>query len=698
MSPANLGTYTWGAGLLAFGALLLLLLFQARAGARARLLMGACLATALWEASGIWVSLAPARGSVLVHLLLDALRAVAWLAFALDLLPQAGPSLGGWRARRRSRLLACILLLAVLWSLVVSAVLSYRDEAFALTRYTVALGAFAATAVMGLTLAERLYHSATESGRWAVKPLCIGLAAMSAFDLFVFSDALVMRDLNGQIWAIRGFVHALVIPMLLVATARNRQWTVDVAVSRHVVLGSAALLLSGLYMLLVAGAAYFVRLFGGAWSTAIQATLLFASLLGLAVLVLSRTVRASVRLFINKHFYSYRYDYRQEWLKFTALISAGGGGPIADRSIHALADLVESPSGAQWWRAPDDRFRLAGGWNVEVSLPAIAPDDGLLAFLGRTLWVVQVADLAATPERYGTLRVPPWVAALPSAWMLVPLPVGERLEGIVLLARPRTRVDVNWEVQDLLKTAGRQAASVLSQVRLAEALVEAQQFSAFNRMSAFVVHDLKNLVSQLSLMLRNAERHAANPEFQKDMRETIEHVVYRMQRLLQQLRSGTEPVENAAPVDLAAILDAIRAHWSRQGRQLAVVVSGDLWTLGHQDRLERVVGHLVQNGFDAMGGSGEVLVRASREGGQLLLEVRDSGQGMTPEFIRDELFRPFRSTKSTGMGIGAYESQQYIREIGGTIDVESRLGQGTCFRVRLPARARDPEEPRTGHP
>jgi putative PEP-CTERM system histidine kinase len=361
---------------------------------------------------------------------------------------------------------------------------------------------------------------------------------------------------------------------------------------------------------------------------------------------------------------------------------------MVTRSIHALADLVESPGGAQWWRDERGDFRQSGRWNMPSDLPTIPGDDPFIGFLARTGWVVDVQDFMRRRDAYPGMEPPDWLLSLGNAWIVIPLPVADGLGGLVALTKPRTPVELNWEVLDLLKTAAKQAASVISQVRLAEALVEAQQFSAFNRMSAFVVHDLKNLVAQLSLMLKNAERHAANPEFQKDMRETIEHVVQRMQRLLLQLRSGTAPIENPAPVDVGAVIAGIKGAWGRQGRTVTASVGDELWAMGHTDRLERVLGHLVQNAFDAMEGRGTVDIEARQDGSFVLIEVRDHGKGMSPQFIRDELFKPFRSTKATGMGIGAYESQQYIQELGGRITVESEVGVGTRFCVSLPARDR----------
>jgi putative PEP-CTERM system histidine kinase len=256
--------------------------------------------------------------------------------------------------------------------------------------------------------------------------------------------------------------------------------------------------------------------------------------------------------------------------------------------------------------------------------------------------------------------------------------------GFVVLATPRTAIEVNWEVRDLLKAATRQAASYLGQVRATEALIEARKFDAFNRMSAFVVHDLKNLVAQLSLMLKNAQRHRNNPEFQADMLSTVENVVTRMHGLMRQLRIGTEPVANPRQIDLDAVLR--RVHAAKAGAQTSVDVEscGPVVVLGHEDRLERVIGHLVQNAIDASSPGAKVTLRLECDESVAIITVCDSGVGMAPEFVRERLFKPFQTTKPAGMGIGVYESAQYVAAIGGEIHFDSRPGVGTDVRVRLP--------------
>lgn len=253
-----------------------------------------------------------------------------------------------------------------------------------------------------------------------------------------------------------------------------------------------------------------------------------------------------------------------------------------------------------------------------------------------------------------------------------------------MLATARTRIDVNWEVNDLLKTAARQAGAFLGQMQASEALLEVRKFDSFNRMSAFVVHDLKNIIAQLSLMLKNAERHRDNPEFQKDMLMTVEHSVERMRQLMMQLREGATPLDGPRGIDLVDVLRRIQSAKAGQGREVALTVDERVVARGHEDRIERVIGHLVQNALDATEHGGRVWIRVARQGTHALVEVGDTGHGMSPEFVRERLFKPFQTTKPTGMGIGAYESFQYVHELGGKLSVDSAVDVGTQVALLLP--------------
>jgi hypothetical protein len=640
-----------------------------RGGWRAMVLLAAAAASALWAGTVAWQAVTLSPSMAAAARVLDALRLAAWFAFVALLLP-AG-------ARR--------VWLAVAGLVGAGGALYFPESPHGAAgeNATVTFAAALATAVAGLVAAEQLYRATAAQLRWAIKPLAVALAALFAYDFCMYAEALLFRQLDAGLWAARGIAHALVVPLVAVATARNTHWSVDIAVSRGVVFHSTALVLCGAYLLVVAGAGYYVRYFGGTWGGTLQALVVFAALVLLAVVSGSGRVRSRLRVFVSKHFYSYRYDYREEWLRFTRTLSGHSGqAPLPETCIRALGGLVESAAGALWLVQGDALRQVA-----RVAMPAVSADEPLdgafAAWLARTGWVVEVKGARGGAQEGERPPLPEWLDALPQAWLIVPLPGVDRLMGFVVLGAPRTPLEVDWEVRDLLKTAGRQAASYLGHMQSAEALLEAQKFAAFNRMSAFVVHDLKNLVAQLSLVLANAPRHRDKPAFQQDVLDTVANVVERMNGLMLQLRLGTTPIDPPHGIDVAALV--ARVQRNKPGARLAVQVEAGLRAVGHEDRLEHVLGHLVQNALDASAAHGEVAVRARREGDRAVIVVQDSGCGMTPEFMRERLFRPFQTTKAHGMGIGVYESEQYVRQAGGRLAMDSAPGRGTSVTVELPA-------------
>jgi putative PEP-CTERM system histidine kinase len=543
-----------------------------------------------------------------------------------------------------------------------------------------------AMSVLALVWLEQVYRNVTEDSRWNVKPLCLGLAGTFLFDLYLYSQAVLFNKLDADALSIRGFVHALMMPLLLLSTLRRKDWIAKVRISQKAAFHSATLFAAGIYLLFISGVGYYVRYFGGEWGRALQLGLIFSALVVLMILAFSGSVRAKFKVFVGKHFFRYRYDYREEWLKFTQTLSSSDvPQEMGQKVIRGLADMLESPGGGLWLKASgDSAFRQTARWNLAKTEVEESVDSSFCQFLVKSRWVVNLAEFRSFPQRYGDLDLPTWLHEIPHAWLVVPLLVGDNMIGFVLLASSRTNFDVNWEVNDLLKTASRQAASFLSQMQATEALLEVRKFDAFNKMSAFVVHDLKNIVTQLSLMMKNAKRLHDNPEFQQDMLMTVENSLDRMRQLMLQLREGATPTGVAVGVDLYSIVQRISAVAAGRGRHLDVEMTHRVVTRGHEERLERIIGHVVQNAFDATESSGQVWLKFGRVSGQACIEVRDTGQGMSEEFVRERLFKPFQTTKKAGMGIGAYESFQYVQEVGGKILVDSELSKGTRVCIFLP--------------
>jgi len=683
---AGIETITaWSYGLAGFvyAAFAIYLAAGWRAGLRSRALFIAVVLCVLWGMLGLAFALTGQAIFLAGTLLADIFRFGGWYFFLLVLLRP--DSLEGQRWPIRLRWLGGVALILVFVGVAAQIMVVLGGSAF-FSPQRLALFDSLALTVFALVLVEQLFRNLSPDLRWSIKPLCVGLGGAVLFDLYLYSDALLFNRIDADAFSIRGFVHALVVPLVAISTVRSRDWKIRLVLSQRAALQSATLIAVGVYLLFMAAAGYYVRYFGGDWGRAFQLALLFAALLMLGVLSLSGSIRAKFRVMVGKHFFSYRYDYREEWLRFTNTLSSQDGfSGMGRHVVHGLADMVESPAGALWLKDPSARFfAQAACWNMPVSPATEDAESPLCKFLIDSGWVINLEEYRSLPRRYDRLELPFWLVEVPNAWLVVPLATGSEMIGFVVLATARTKIDVNWEVNDLLKTAGRQAGAFLGQMQATEALLEVRKFDAFNRMSAFVVHDLKNIVAQLSLMLKNAERHRDNPEFQQDMLMTVEHSVERMRQLMMQLREGATPVDGPRGIDLGDVIRRIQMAKAGQGRNLEIDLTDKVVAKGHEDRVERVIGHIVQNALDATENGGRVWVRLQRQGPNAMVEVGDTGHGMTPEFLRERLFKPFQTTKPAGMGIGAYESFQYVQELGGKVSVDSAVNVGTQVSLLLP--------------
>jgi putative PEP-CTERM system histidine kinase len=624
----------------------------------------------------------------------EAIRSFAWIVFLLYL-PGAMDSI--WRdsngkATRRHLILA--LALSLTFASVITDYMSLGE------RWS--FGWKVLLSIVGLFCVEQIYRNTPPQQRWSVKFLALSMIGLFGFDLVMLSDALLFEALNANWWAARGFANAILVPLIAIASARIRNMKFEFGLSHNLAFHTATLALAGGYLMLVASAGYLVNLAGGSMGGALQAFLAFCALIALGVLLFASNVRSKIRVFIAKNFFTYQYDYRQEWLNFTDAMSQNSGQVvdstvIAKRAAQALCRLMEAKSAAVWIRDAENQYAQIVNLEMGFATPeTLLATDPLVVFLRERDWVISSSEYVENPKIYGDSQFPDWVSE-PSAILVAPLQLHGELVGFVLLADPRATINLNWEVRDLVKTLGRQTASYLAQQQATRKVVELQQFESFNKMSAFVVHDLKNLVAQLNLLMANAARHKDNPEFQADMLSTVENVLGRMQGLLLQLRLGTKPSEPAIAIDVEKV---IRLAVESKGTlfstlELKIEAAKQLLVKGHSDRLSRVIGHLIQNADEACrqrrnkSADGKLTdciieIQVAVVDQKVRISVKDTGIGMEAAFVREKLFRPFNTTKGMGMGIGTFESAEYIREVGGSLKVESEPSVGSVFTISLP--------------
>ncbi|MBK1665961.1 histidine kinase [Rhodospirillum rubrum] len=592
---------------------------------------------------------------------------------------------------RERRLLAISLLTIVLGggAVILHAALHSRDAFWSLT-----LSSLLLYTIAGFVLLEQLYRSASEQQKWMIKHLSIALVCFFGFDLYFFSTALVMGGLDIDLLTARGYVAAFLALMATVSIRRLNGHSERLHLSHGAAFQSMILVACGLYLVSMAAIGYYLRHIGGAWGGPIEIVFFFATLALLGIGLSSGALRARLRVVVSKHFFKYRYDYRNEWLGFTATITGAGSEGLHERIVKAVAAIIESTGGALWTRSVEDGVLLpTARWNMGASaLPAIPLDSSLCRYLQSQAWVVDLSEALTFPDRYPGLTLPDWLAEHPRAGLCVPLILREELQGVLVLGPLRAPRKLVWEDLDILKTVGCHAAGYLSEERALNRLSDAQRLDAFNRRFAFVIHDIKNVVSQMCLMAKNAERFGDNPDFQKDMIATVVHSADRLQKLLHDLKAAGQTPDPAAlspaAVPLAEVVREAGERWRALKPDLLVDLAPDSAIVCPGREMASVLDHLLQNAIDAVAASGGAVRLSHREGGgQAIVEVTDEGPGMEDAFIADGLFRPLNSTKSAGLGIGAFQCREIVRRMGGQLSVTSDRGRGTRMTVLLPDRA-----------
>ena len=541
--------------------------------------------------------------------------------------------------------------------------------------------------VGGLVLVHNLYIGASQPMRLVLRWPALALGLVWMFELNLYTVAYLGSRWPAQLASLHGLVDIAFAGLLALGAARGRE-EMRLRPSRAVTFHSFSLLIIGAYFIAMVAVAQWLAYAGGNYSRWLQFGFIITATVSAAITLPSKRMRGWLRVTLIKNLFQHRYDYRAEWLRFTRTIGCQSelSPPLHQRAIQALADITDSPAGLLL--TPDDQgdLTLAARWQWQmVEVPAQALPLSAINFLERHEFIIDLDDRRARPDQADEgVILPDWLRHEPNAWAVVPLLHYERLVGAVVLARPPQARKLDWEDFDLLRVVGQQLASYLAEHSGQQALIEAGQFDDFHRRIAFVMHDIKNLASQFGLLARNAERHAENPAFRADMLVTLRSSADKLNTLVARLsRYGGSSVDKVEPVELGPIIREISRQY-RDRHQVNFIERDACVVTGNRDSIEQVLLHLVQNSVDASSNDLPVFVSVSSDGLYSRIEIVDSGHGMSPEFVRSRLFRPFDSSKPGGFGIGAYEARELVRAMSGRMEVESREGLGTRFVIRLP--------------
>lgn len=654
--------------------LLLLLLTVRKSGLAKYLLILATAATLVWSVAP-FVS---ASISVEQLILFDTIKSTFWLLFLAACLKDNFTNLIEVLSRRET------------WLILTLPILSFLLPYLGIEKYSWQYLLQTMIALQILVLLEVIYRQAGEN-KWALKPLVLYLAVISVFEFVTYANALMVDQIHISYISARGYIYSALIPFLVLAIRRVKNWGVEIYISRDVVMHSTLLMVAGGYLFLMAMVGYVVKYFGGEWGATIQIVLIALSLAFLATLFLSFSFRTKIKVFITKHFFANQFDYRHEWLRLTRCLNTSD----TDEDVYALGlkgfiEAVDYQSGCIVQVKNGELLVLA-----EIDKPQLEDDEkSVLLEFSRYLkdknWIIDIEELRIKPFIYEGLKVNhAWLNSL-SFQLVIPIYNDEEFWGMAIMqGSDDTSKRLNWELRDYLTAVTAQVSNFLFHHQAAQELAENAQFAAFTRMSAFVVHDLKNVLAQIDLILCNAEQHKDNPEFIDDTFETLGHTKSRMDKMLLQLteKNAMQGGSDSLVTLSECISEVVAQRCASYLPQPQIVNNSETPVVLDKEKFSNVVYHLVSNAQQATDDNGTVRIELelSIDESHMLIKIVDTGSGMSEDFIKHRLFKPFDTTKgNAGMGIGAFDAKAYMEKIGGQLIVHSEQQQGTTFTLHIP--------------
>jgi putative PEP-CTERM system histidine kinase len=539
-------------------------------------------------------------------------------------------------------------------------------------------------------LVENILRNASRGQLWALKHWAIGLFLIVISELVYRVPEFLTHLPATELEIASPVVFLIALPFLVVSFARLPQVNLKVHSSRAFIFHTATVIAAGVLLLAVAFAAWYVRSYGGSQATALETVVLFGGCAAIATILVSSSLRSRLRRFIDENFFSLKYDYRLEWEKVIRSLSLDPDRPIGQRALGVLCDLMDSPGGAVWfWRDSWKQFVPYGQIGITRDPVPIAGECPSVDYL-RTFpnSFIDLDETQSSFEAEQRKPVLPLATTIDRAWIIVPLHRQSELVGFAVLQQPRAPKKLGWEEQNLLRVVALQISSHFVQEETAQSLADARQLEDFNRRFAFIVHDVKNTIGQLRLLVENIARYGGQQEFQDDMAITLVNAVERLEFLLKSLATvgSSVPGRNIQDIDLVGFLrDYVRDRQRAGQNVLFRQPSADTSIIKTDSTILRtVVDHVFSNAVEASDGDGAVELGLEPAGDMISITITDKGRGMTEQFIRDELFRILRTNKQGGFGIGAYQMRQLMRDLGGDVKVSSAVGAGTCVALCLP--------------
>ncbi len=542
--------------------------------------------------------------------------------------------------------------------------------------------------VFALMNLEQTFRASSGTPRYRIKYIFLGTGTIFVLEIYRAGQVLLFSAIDRSLLPFYSAILIFAYALILFAVVRHRLLNVDIFVSRYVVYKSVSLLAVGAYLSFVGIMVIGVQNFGDGKYAHLIPLVVFAALLGMGILLLSEGLRRKVQTFINVNFFRNKYDYRVNWQEFTGTVGTKLSlTELLPSLVSWVSETIGSDDAAVWLLDQErDRYYLASRRSFS-SAPATWSDKGPLA--------TAIKDRAAPLELFKSKGLyeaisqesPEFFDSHPdTAW--IPMILDQKMVGILALGRKITNDRYDYHDLDLLMTISDQAAGQIDRVQVIEELAVVRELKAIHTLSSFFLHDLKNYTSTLSLLAQNVKFHGENPEFQRDAFKTIEATVDKMKQLIRHITVVANGlVLSRSEVDISQLLEL-----TLSGLKGALGLKGQIYSMlgdlpqvsADPEQIANVFRNLIINACNAVDGEGNVNIETRADNERIYISIRDDGCGMSEEFISTKLFKPLRTTKTAGWGIGLFQCQQIMKAHGGKIGVKSVEGEGSTFTVELP--------------
>ena len=537
---------------------------------------------------------------------------------------------------------------------------------------------------------ERTLRSTSGRQRWQIKFVVLGLCGLWGERIYEISQTLLYREIDLELQALNVATVIIANGLILIGIKRMPSIHLSFYPSQAVLFNSVTILLVGIYFISVGVVAKIATYYSAGHEAMLGAFIIFLALLALPILIFSDRLKKRLKRFISLHFGRPTYDYQKEWIEFTGETSSILDIQVFCRIIAGRISRTLDVLSVTIWLVDESLKKAAIGGSTSISEKR---KGTLPAHSAIILEMIQAIRGKNLPLEYNFLEGD-WTEDKEKKQILagerleycLPLKAGERYLGAVTLGERVGGDSFSVEDFELLKTITAQTAGSLLNLTLSEELRVAKEMEAFQKLSAFLLHDLKNLASTFSLTLQNMEAHFENPDFRKDAFKVLEQSLGKIKNMCSGLSLLSQRVESQkAPLDLNRLVcESVKEYDGTMKGKIIKKLTPTPEISVDADQIRKVLVNMVLNANDALRQGGEIRIETGQRNGWAVLSVKDNGCGMTKDFMEKSLFRPFKTTKRQGMGIGLFQSKMIVEAHGGRIEVESEENVGSTFRVLLP--------------